>query len=96
MLPEQRLRNKVVTYLKSKGIWHFVYPASSTYGLPDIIGIINGFFVGIELKREDGLGRPTLLQEETQKSIINAGGKSIISDSLLSIMEFVEAIEKER
>lgn len=95
MALEKRLVEKVCAYLKSREIWHFVYVANVTYGLPDIIAIHHGKFVGIELKREDGKGKATLLQKLTKEGIEKAGGYSIISDNLVEIMEFMERIDND-
>jgi hypothetical protein len=95
MALEKKLVEKVLAYLQSRHIWHFVYVANVTYGLPDIIAIHHGKFVGLELKTEDGTGRPTLLQTLTRDGIIEAGGYAIISEDLVEIIELFERIDKE-
>ena len=59
MRVEDILQDKIVEYLKRKHIWHFRYTASTTFGIPDILALYKGFFIGIEIKREDGKGKST-------------------------------------
>ena len=92
---EATFRDEVCAYLRSKKVWHFVYPANTTYGLPDIMALHKGHFIGIELKRPDGKGRPTQLQIETKRSIEAAGGFALITDNLEDIKHVIKVIETE-
>lgn len=99
MTPEGKFKQKVLEFLKSRHIWHMVYVASSTFGIPDIVAIYGGLFVGIELKREDGKGKATLLQEETVAGINAAGGYAFIVSSIEDLVEqfdYIETIVKSR
>lgn len=73
-MKELKFQEKVIKYLTDRKIWHFRYTASVIFGIPDIIAIHNGYFIGIELKRPDGKGKPSELQKLTVQSIIDAGG----------------------
>lgn len=90
-LPEEMFKDEVVNYLRKNRIWHFVYHANVAYGLPDIIAIHNGKFIGLELKRKDGKGIATSLQEEVAKSINEAGG---VAGIVASIEEVEALLEK--
>ncbi len=73
--PEKRIKKKLVELLKKEGIWYF-FPASNGMGragIPDVVCIINGRFVGIECKA-DATKKPTVLQLECARQIKNAGG----------------------
>lgn len=94
--PEELLRDKVIDYLRKNRIFHFVYFANTTFGLPDIIAIYKGFFVGIELKREDGKGKPSSLQIETVRTINEAGGYAEIIESLEELESMLGAIDNVR
>lgn len=73
--PEGKVKAKVVALLKRYGIWYF-YPFSfgaGTAGIPDIIAIVRGLFVGIEVKA-DAKSKLTVLQRRVAEQIVQAGG----------------------
>lgn len=73
--PESRVKRQVTQLLKELGLWYF-YPAAGAFGkagIPDIITIANGQFVGIECKA-DPSKKPTALQAQTGRKIQAAGG----------------------
>jgi len=73
--PEGRIKAKVKALLKRHGIWYF-YPFSfgaGSNGIPDIIAIIRGRFVGIEVKR-DAKAKLTALQSRVAEQIRQGGG----------------------
>lgn len=81
--PEGKIQAKIIKYLKEKKIFHFRYNAvSSSFGLPDLILIYNGRFIGLEVKTETG--RPTELQLKMQIAIRMAGG----------VYEFVTSVKQ--
>ena len=74
--PEARVKRKVTKMLKEEDVWYF-FPASNGFGragIPDIIAIVNGIFVGIECKA-DTTKKPTVLQQKCGEEIMLAGGK---------------------
>jgi len=75
MTPEGKVKRKVVEVLKVKGIWYF-FPANNGFGMagiPDIIAIVRGQFLGIEVKA-DRTKKPTALQMQCGAKIQKAGG----------------------
>lgn len=73
--PEGKIKRKVVQVLKYHKVWYF-FPASNGFGragIPDIIAIVDGLFVGIECKA-DTSKKPTKLQIKCGEEIIEAGG----------------------
>lgn len=79
MAREKSLDNKVLNYLKQRGCWSIKYWAGAKFtktGVPDILACINGRFVAIEDKADNG--RPTLLQLVNLQKIRNAGGYGIL------------------
>ena len=92
---EKRLQMDVLKYLKAKRVWHRRTNMGFESGMPDIICVYRGTFIGIELKRPDGKGRPSLQQEKIQRDIIKAGGLSLITDNLDDIKEVFRLIESE-
>ena len=78
MAEEKQFENKLKKYLKSKGIWHVKYFANSftPVGIPDVLAVVNGKFVAIELKAEKGKTSP--LQDYNIKEIQRCGGIAIV------------------
>jgi Holliday junction resolvase len=73
--PEGKIKRKVVQVLKRHDVWYF-FPASNGFGragIPDIVAIVDGLFVGIECK-SDPSKKPTKLQEDCGERIEKAGG----------------------
>ena len=91
--PEGKIQAAIIKYLKENKIWHFRYNASVTYGMPDIIAIYNGYFVGIEVKTTTG--RSTELQQRMKDSIEKAGGYHIFATSIDDVYKLIRSIEKE-
>ena len=90
---ETPLQDKIISYLKKNRIWHFRYQVSNVYGLPDIIAIYHGYFIGIEVKAEDGSGKPSGLQEAVVDSIKEAGGYAAIVDSMQGLKELLDSVQ---
>lgn len=76
---EKLFENKVKAHLKEHGAWFLKYWAGSQFtksGVPDILACVNGHFVAIETKAEDG--KPTELQLYTIAEIRKAGGFAFV------------------
>ena len=76
---EKNFENKIKKYLDSVGAWHIKYWAGSQFtksGVPDILACVNGYFVAIEVKAENG--KPSELQLWNIKKIREAGGIAIV------------------
>lgn len=95
MKVELVLQDKIIDFLTKNHVWFMRYQASSTFGIPDILALRGGYFIGIEIKREDGKGKSTLLQEETVNSIINEGGLAAIVDNLEVVINLIESLDDE-
>jgi hypothetical protein len=75
MTPEGKIKRKVVELLKRYDLWYF-FPGNNGFGksgIPDIITIAGGLFVGIECKA-DPKKKPTELQRICGEQIQAAGG----------------------
>ena len=73
--PEGKIKKKVVEVLKGHGVWYF-FPANNGFGvagIPDIIVVVRGQFLGIEVKA-DRTKKPTELQIQCGAKIQKAGG----------------------
>ena len=76
---EKRFENKVKKYLKEQGAWFVKMWGGGLYtknGTPDILACVNGVFVAIEVKAENGT--PSDLQEYNIRKINGSGGIGII------------------
>jgi hypothetical protein len=92
--PEKRIKRMVTEILKKYKVWYF-FPAANGMGragIPDIIGIVDGGFVGIEVKA-DKTKKPTELQKICGKEIQAAGGRWFLVydvDSCAELERFVQ------
>lgn len=68
--------------------------AAQKSGTPDILVCIKGKFIALELKREDGSGRPSEQQKIECDKIRKAGGLAIISEDFKEVKNFLNAIYK--
>lgn len=89
---ESDLQKDILGFLKENKIWNIRYNPVGTWGIPDVLVLYKGFFIGIEIKREDKKGRATLLQLETIKSIKQNGGLAKIVDSVKDVENVIHAI----
>lgn len=78
MAQEKQFENKIKAFLKEKNIWFVKYFANAftKSGIPDILACVNGKFVAIEVKAENG--KPSELQLYHQQKIRESGGKAYI------------------
>jgi hypothetical protein len=88
--PEAKLRAQIYRRLKKLGIFYLpiVGHPAQTRGIPDLILIINGLFVGIELKA--GKNKQSESQVEMEKKITKAGGKYYVVRSVAGLMEVLD------
>lgn len=75
---EKAFEQKVKVFLKDKGCWVLKTWSNGIQreGVPDLLVCCNGFFIGIELKAENG--HPSDLQLWNVDQIRNAGGIAIV------------------
>lgn len=88
MTPEGKIKRKLTEVLRMHDIWYF-FPGNNGFGksgIPDIIAIVGGRFVGIECKA-DPTKKPTELQKKCGKDIEAAGGLWFLVRSIDDIKE---------
>ena len=75
---EKTFENKVKKFLDTQGAWYVKFFANSftKSGIPDILACVNGYFVGIEVKAQNGT--PSELQLYNVKKIREAGGFAMV------------------
>ena len=79
MASEKNFENKVKKFLEEQGCWFIKYWAGAAFtksGIPDILCCCNGYFVGIEIKAENG--KPSPLQIHNLQKIDESGGFGIL------------------
>ena len=91
--PETKIVKKCMTLLKDKYPGFYFKTHGGPYqkaGLPDIVGVYQGKFIGIEIKcpgKEDTL---TDLQKKTLEKISKAGGVAFMATSPQQIAEIMD------
>lgn len=78
MEAEKLYENKIKKFLESEGAWFVKFFANrmTKKGIPDILACVNGYFVGIEVKAQNG--RPSALQRHHCSEIRKAGGFAFV------------------
>lgn len=79
MAQEKIFENKLKGFLKEQGAWFIKYWAGSKFtkeGIPDILCCVNGYFVAIEVKAQNG--KPSPLQLYNVREIRKAGGFAFV------------------
>lgn len=78
MAREKAFENKVKAFLNSIGAYYIKTHGDrfSKIGTPDILACVNGHFVAVEVKAENG--KPSDLQLYHLEQIENAGGYSFL------------------
>ena len=79
MASEKSYENKIKRYLKDKGAYRVKYHGNyfSENGTPDILACVNGYFLAIEVKAQDG--HPSELQLVKINDIREAGGFAYVA-----------------
>lgn len=96
---EKTFENRIKKYLDDRGAWFVKYWAGAQYtksGIPDILCCINGYFVGVEVKAQNG--KPSEIQIFNIRKINAAGGFAFVlyPSAFDQFKQFVEDLERER
>jgi len=89
--PESRLRTRIVKALNDySGFWYVNHQTQyGQTGIPDITGIYQGYYFGLEVKRPGYEYTLTERQSRVLKKIRLAGGKAAVVTSVDDAMSFV-------
>ena len=79
MASEKSYENKIKRYLKDRGCYRVKYHGNyfSENGTPDILACVNGYFLAIEVKAQNGT--PSELQMVKVDAIRKAGGFAYVA-----------------
>ena len=92
---ESKVQKEVLNYLKKRRVYHFRFQAQvNLNGLPDILALYKGVFIGLELKRPDG-GKPTGLQLKKLDAINDNGGIGVIVDNVKQVEMLLDIIDND-
>lgn len=77
-MQEKQFENKVKKFLKDKRCWTLKTWSNGVQrsGVPDLLVCCDGYFIGVELKAENG--KPSELQLYNLRKIEEAGGYAIL------------------
>ena len=87
-MKEQDIQAKMQKYIKARGGYVIKTITSNRAGIPDLLGCINGRFIGIEVKGPGGKASP--LQVANILMIEAAGGIGLIAYSVAEVKEHLE------
>lgn len=94
---EKTFENKIKRFIESEGGWQVKFFANrmTKTGIPDILACINGYFVAIEVKAQNG--HPSELQLHHCKKIREAGGFAFVlyPSGYEYFKQFVKDLKKE-
>ena len=96
MAAEKRFENKVKKFLEENGCYYIKHfsNAFTKSGIPDILACVDGHFLGIEVKAENG--KPSALQLHNLKMIDEASGYAFLlyPDDFETFKEIIHLIKK--
>lgn len=97
MGPEKTFENKVKTFIKAQDCWFVKFFANkmTKEGIPDVLSCINGYFVAVEIKAQNG--KPSDLQIYHCEEIRKAGGFAFIlyPSGFNDFKKFVEDLKRD-
>lgn len=95
---EKTYENKIKKFLESRGAWFIKYWAGAQYtksGIPDILACVNGYFVGVEVKAQNGTASE--LQLHNVRKINEAGGFAFVlyPSAFDDFKRFIDGLRRE-
>ena len=94
---EKTFENKIKKFLESEGVYFVKFFANgyTKSGVPDILACVNGYFVGIEVKAQNG--KPSKLQLYNVDKIRESGGFAMIlyPSAFHKFKDFVKCLKEE-
>lgn len=97
MAGEKTFENKVKKFIEDSGGWQVKFFANNytRKGIPDILACINGYFVGVEVKADNG--HPSALQLHQVDRIRKSGGFAFVlyPSAFDDFKRFVEDLNKD-
>lgn len=89
---ESKIQKDIRAYLTKKRVYHWRFQAQTNLnGIPDILCLYKGFFIGLELKQEKGVA--TGLQLRKIQNINDNGGIGILARSVSDVEKLINDID---
>ena len=89
---EAKVQTAIINWLVYLGAWVVKTIATSKNGTPDVLGCLNGLFIGIEVKKPGG--KPSPLQRVQLRKIREAGGIAFTAESLDEVKDQLNHLMK--
>lgn len=85
--PEKNIEDQIKDYLEDKGYWYTKIWAKGGVkkGIPDILCVINGYFVTFEVKRSDHKGHITPIQKKNAQNIVKNNGTAVFISQMSTL-----------
>lgn len=97
MAQEKNFEQKIKRFLDEEGAWYVKYFANrnTKSGIPDILACVNGYFVAIEVKAQNGHASALQIHHCTEIRI--AGGFAFIlyPSGFEEFKEFIKGLKKD-
>lgn len=93
---EKQITANIRKYLSIKNIWHWKQwqgPMSQPRGVSDIVGILYGLMLAIEVKKPGG--KLSDYQERFLENVNKRGGIAFVAFSVDDVIRVIEGIEKQ-
>ena len=98
MAAEKNFENKIKNMLRNEGAYFvkFFANAYTKSGVPDILACVNGYFVGIEVKAENG--HPSDLQIYNIEHIRRSGGFGFVvyPSGFYDLVCFIQDLKRDK
>lgn len=96
--PESKIQKKIQEAIRAKYPDSFFFKTHGgpyqAAGIPDLVGVINGYFIGLEVKQPEKLATVTKLQADCIRKINTAGGGATVVTSPDEALAFIELFLK--
>ena len=97
MTKEGVVKAQIKKILEAESVYYFM-PSANGYGhsaIPDFVLCVNGLFVGIEAKKENG--QPTEIQQREARRIQNSGGRCICVNAVNvnTLKDYIRSLKDE-
>lgn len=95
--PESRLQRNIRRHLEQSFRCRFFKVWGGPFteaGLPDLVGCVDGLFIGLEVKRDAKDSQPTEIQLETLRSFRRCGGYACVVTSTAEAAAVVRAAKR--
>lgn len=92
-MKESVIQNKIIKYLNRIGAYSIKTISTNRSGCPDLICCLNGKFIGLEVKNEDGV--TSALQDHHLELIRKSGGVSAAVRSVDEVKQLLKNFPRE-